>query len=103
MSDLLNFNTYERTTSAGMWIKKSLPDSPLPAEICGNVMVKCIEAYTSPGCGDYVFHRWAIFLRIKDQWIQVHPKTRPYPYGSIFAAKVGARLMGNQHGRKKPA
>lgn len=100
MSDLLNFNTFERTTSAGMWIEKSVPDSPLPVHICGNVMVKCIETYTTPTTGDYVFQRWAIFLRIRKNWVQIHPKSRPYPYGSIFAAKVGARLIGNQHGRK---
>ena len=98
MEDLLQFNTQERTTSSGMWIEKSVVDSPLPVHICGNVMVKCIGE--KGRSGDYIFWDWRIFIRIKGQWVMVHPAQRPWGYGSHGQAKIGARLMGNQHGRK---
>lgn len=100
--DLIRHNTQNRITSAGMWIEKSLPDSPLPAHICGNVMVKCIgEKYRS---GDYIFWDWRIFLNLGGEWIMVHPKSRPYGYGCSGSAKVGSRLMGNTYGKgpRKP-
>lgn len=94
---MLDFNTEERTTTAGLWIERPRPDSHHPDHICGNVMVRCVG--DRGRSGDYIFWDWRIFIRLKDTWIQVHPKNRPYGYGSAGVAKIGARLMGNQHGK----
>jgi len=97
MSDaILKFNTYEKTTTAGMWIEKPRPDSQHPDWICGNVMVRCIG--DRGRSGDYIFWDWRIFVRLNDEWVMIHPKCRPYGYGQAGTAKAASRLLGNQHG-----
>lgn len=97
IDDLLRFNTEERKTTAGLWLKKPRHDSHHPDHICGNVMVRCIGERGR--LGDYIFWDWRIFIRLKTEWIMVRPPSRTYGYGSAGVAKIASRLIGNRHGK----
>lgn len=58
---------------------------------CGNVVIRCDrrERY-----GEYVFERWHIYRVDGGRLTRVHPKSRPWGYGSSGAAKIGASRLG---------
>ena len=55
---------------------------------CGNVLIRCDERTPY---GGYTFERWRIYrVETTGKLTLVHPKSRPWGYGSAGAAKIGA-------------
>jgi hypothetical protein len=55
---------------------------------CGNVLIRCDERTPY---GGHTFERWQIYRVDEDgRLVRVHPKSRPWAYGSAGQAKIGA-------------
>lgn len=93
----LKFKTTPRHTSAGCW---TMIDRN--AYVCGNVMVRNFGDEKPGG------ERWWIFVKVPTDdaghwtWQRVTMKQRKWGYAHQGAAKIAARLMGNQFGKRKP-
>jgi len=56
----------------------------------GKIQIRLVSAETKPGCGDYVFRRYGIWVKHRGRWRQGFPRSRPWTHGSLGSAKVGA-------------
>ncbi len=66
---------------------------------CGNVVIRCDERTPY---GGYTFERWHIYrVETDGKLTRVHPKSRPWGYGRIGGAKIGASRLANPQETKE--